>query len=97
MDSQALLSLVRAPTELAEERSAISDNLDATSAMSKNQLGSSLQPLPMSHHPVTDVVVTDEAVLLISSCMEELNNLTDFGRFRKKIKNAENTENVHQN
>ena len=85
MDSHSLLSPVRAPTVLAEERSAISAaNLDATSAMSKNQLGSSLQPLPMSHHPVTDVVVTDEAVLLISSCMEDLNNLTDFGRLRKK-------------
>ena len=80
MDSQALLSLVRAPTELAEERSAISDNLDATSAMSKNPLGSSLRPQRLSDHLVTDVVVTDEAVF-ISSCQEELKNLGDVDFF----------------
>ena len=82
MDSHSLLSPVRAPTELAEERSAISDNLDATSAMSKNPLGSSLRPQRLSDHPVTDVVVTDEAVF-ISSCQEELKNLGDVDFFRK--------------
>ena len=46
MDAHSLLSPVRAPTELADERSAISAELsDATSAMSSNQLGSSLRPL----------------------------------------------------
>ena len=84
MDSHSLLSPVRAPTVLAEERSAISAaNLDATSAMSKNPLGSSLRPQRLSDHPVTDVVVTDEAVF-ISSCQEELKNLGDVDFFRKK-------------
>ena len=59
MDAHSLLSPVRAPTELAEERSAISDNIDASSATSNNQLGNSLQPLHESVPHVTDVVVTD--------------------------------------
>ena len=83
MDSHSLLTPVRAPTELVEERSAISDNLDATSAMSKNPFGSSLRPQRLSDHLVTDVVVTDEAVF-ISSCQEELKNLGDVDFFRKK-------------
>ena len=80
MDSHSLLSPVRAPTVLAEERFAISAaNLDATSAMSKNQLGSSLQLLHESEPHITEVVVTD---VMISSCLEELKDLGDFDLFR---------------
>ena len=75
MDAHSLLSPLRAPTELADERSAISVDLsDATSALSKNQLESSLQPLRESeyaHHPVSEVIVTDEAVW-INSVLDEL-------------------------
>ena len=66
MDAHSLFSPVRAPTELADERSAISADLsDATSALSTNQLGSSLQPLRASvnaTHPVIEEHVSDEAV-----------------------------------
>ena len=81
VDVLSLLSLVRAPTELAELISAGSDNIDASSIMSNNQLGSSLQPQHESVPHVTDVVVTDEAVM-ISSCEEELKNLGDSDIFR---------------
>ena len=77
MESHSLLSPIRAPTELADEQSAISADLEATSVLSKNNLGSSLQPLRESknaHHPVTEVEVTDEAVM-ISSIVNELKNL----------------------
>ena len=42
MDARSLLSPVRAPTELADERSAISTDLsDATSSLSTSQLNGS--------------------------------------------------------
>ena len=62
-----MLSPVRAPTELADERSAISADLsDATSTLSTNQLGSSLRPLRESEnatHPVIEEH-NDEAMWL---------------------------------
>ena len=85
--SNSLLSPVRAPTELAAERSAISAELTgATSALSKNQGESSLQPLRTSvnaAHPVTEELVTDEAVW-IRSVLTDLKSLDDVGILRKK-------------
>ena len=81
VDVLSLLSLVRAPTELAELISAGSDNIDASSIMSNNQLGSSLYSLGTSVPHVTEVVLTDKAVL-ISSCEAELKNLGDSDIFR---------------
>ena len=91
MDSHALLPPVRAPTELAGEQSAISADLDTTSVLSKNRLGSSLQPLrepANAHHIVTDVE-TDEAVS-ISSCVSELKNLGYFDLLCKKLLKIQN-------
>ena len=81
MDAHSLLSLVRAPTELADERSAISTDLsDATSALSTSQLnGSSLRPLRQSEN-ATHLVIekySDEAVWL-HSVLTDLKNLGDF-------------------
>ena len=77
-----MLSPVRAPTELADERSAISADLsDATSVLSSKQLESSLQPLRESKsatHPVIEEH-SDEAVWLFSV-------LTDLKEIRKTYK-----------
>ena len=90
MDARSLLSPVRAPTELADERSAISTDLrDATSNLSTNQLnGSSLRPLRQSTHPVIEEH-SDEAVWL-HSVLTDVKNVGNFDLFRKKLmKNAE--------
>ena len=67
MDAHSLLCPVRAPTELADVRSAISADLsDATSTLSTNQLVSSLRSLRESEnatHPVIEEH-SDEAVWL---------------------------------
>ena len=71
--SHSMLSPARPPTELAEESSAVS-NIEASSALSNNQLESSLQPLRESGSGVSDVVVTDEAVY-ISEVIDGLKHL----------------------
>ena len=84
MDAHSLLSPLRAPTELADERSAISAELsDATSAMSSNQLGSSLRPLRESENATHHVIEepSDEAVLL-KSVLTDMKNLRDVEPFR---------------
>ena len=85
MDARSLLSPVRAPTELADERSAISTDLrDATSNLSTNQLnGSSLRPLRQSENAIHPVIEehSDEAVRL-HSVLTDLKNLPDVDLFR---------------
>ena len=85
MDAHSLLSPVRAPTELADERSAISTDLsDATSNLSTNQLnGSSLRPLRQSENAIHPVIEehSDEAVRL-HSVLTDLKNLPDVDLFR---------------
>ncbi len=80
MDAHSLLCPVRAPTELADERSAISADLsDATSTLSTNQLGNSLRPLRESEnatHPAIEEH-SDEAVWLNSV-------LTDLKKFQSR-------------
>ena len=83
--SFSLLSPVRAPTELADERRAISTDLsDATSNLSTNQLnGSSLRPLRQSAN-ATHLVIeehSDEAVWL-HLVLTDLKNLPDVDLFR---------------
>ena len=81
MDASHLLSPVRPPTELADERRAISaDPSDATSTLSKSQLnGSSLRPLRPSVNATYPRVEesSDEAVWL-HSVLSELTNLGHF-------------------
>ena len=87
MDVQAssLLSPLRAPNELAEERSALSvEHCDVMSSVQKQDSlasleGSSLQPLrkSASDHQTVDAHDSPESIF-IDQCLSDLKNLRDF-------------------
>ena len=90
--SHSLLSPIRAPTELAEERSAISTDLsDAISSVQKQDSpvelnGSSLRPLCQSVKESPTVEAQDSPEeLFITQALNDLKNLIYFGIFRKKL------------
>ena len=88
----SLPSPIRAPTELAEDRSAISAALsDAISGVQKQDSpaelnGSSLRPLCQSvkESPTVDAQDSPEE-LFITQALNDLKNLIYFGIFRKKL------------
>ena len=90
MDASHLLSPVRPPTELADERFAISADLsDATSDLPKPKLnGSSSQP-PRSPQAVNDVhpnvVENIDGSLWLDQIVRDLKNLGYFDLFRTKF------------
>ena len=87
MDVQAssLLSPLRAPNALAEERSALSvEHCDVMSSVQKQDSlasleGSSLQPLrkSASDHQTVDAHDSPESIF-IDQCLSDLKNLRDF-------------------
>ena len=92
MDASHLLSPIRASTELAEERSAISTDLsDAISGVPQQDSpaelkGSSLQPLRESAKESPTVEAHDSPEELFNTqTLNDLKNLADFDLLRKNF------------
>ena len=92
VSASSLLSPLRAPNALAEERSALSvEHWDVMSSVQKQDSpaelkGSSLQPLRESAKESPTVEAQDSPEeLFITQALNDLKNLIYFGIFRKKL------------